>query len=47
LIKAALADEDGQALDKALAELGFTNSGGAANSAHSPQGADRGSRLRA
>ena len=37
----------GQALDKALAELGFTNSGGAANPAHSPQGADPGSRLRA
>ncbi len=47
LIKAALADEDGQALDTALAELGFTNSGGAANSAHSPQGVDPGSRLRA
>src|SRR5262245_33587501 len=37
LIKAARADEEGHALDKALAELGFTNSGGAANSAHSPE----------
>jgi indolepyruvate ferredoxin oxidoreductase, beta subunit len=35
LIKAALADEGGQALDKAIAELGFTTSDRAANSAHS------------
>jgi indolepyruvate ferredoxin oxidoreductase beta subunit len=35
LIKAALADEGGQALDKAIAELGFTTSDRPANSAHS------------
>jgi hypothetical protein len=35
LIKAALADEGGQALDKAIAELGFTTSDRAANSAYS------------
>jgi indolepyruvate ferredoxin oxidoreductase beta subunit len=35
LIKAALADEGGLALDKAIAELGFTTSDRAANSAHS------------
>jgi len=35
LIRAALADEHGQALDKVITDMGLTNSGGAANSAHS------------
>ena len=37
LIKAALADEEGHALDKAIAELGFMKSDGAADSAHPPK----------
>src|SRR5262249_30670960 len=45
LIKAALADEDGQALDKAIAELGFTTSDRAANSAPSRENANPGSNL--
>ena len=42
LIKAALADEDGQALDKAIAELAFTNSERAADSVHSSPALSRG-----
>src|SRR5215471_11327498 len=45
LIKAALADEDGQALDKAIAELGFTTSDRAANSAPSRENGNPGSNL--
>src|SRR5262245_27425969 len=45
LIKAALEDEDGQALDKAIAELGFTTSDRAANSAHSRESGNPGSNL--
>ena len=42
LIKAALADEDGQALDKAIAELAFTSSERAADSVHSRPALSRG-----
>jgi indolepyruvate ferredoxin oxidoreductase beta subunit len=45
LIKAALADEDGQALDKAIAELGFATSDRAANSAHSRESGNLGQGL--
>jgi indolepyruvate ferredoxin oxidoreductase beta subunit len=42
LIKTALADEGGEVLDKAIAELAFTNSARAASSVHSRPAFSRG-----
>ncbi|TMK00851.1 MAG: indolepyruvate oxidoreductase subunit beta family protein [Alphaproteobacteria bacterium] len=46
LIKAALADEHGEALDKAIAEMAFTNSDHATNSVHSRESGNPGATVR-
>ncbi len=46
LIKAALADEHGEALDKAIAEMAFTNSDNATNAAHSRESGNPGGMVR-
>jgi len=46
LIKAALADEHGEALDKAIAEMAFTNSDHATNAAHSRESGNPGGMVR-